>query len=235
MNSGNNSEHTALRSVYSKAVITCGLVILVATTATAQDQEGMTYDGLVPVEDAAVAAAFIDPEADFSVFERIAILDPFVAFRSNWQRDQNRNRRGSSRITARDMERIKTDVARLFKESLIERMEVDDGFEVVEFAYYDVLVLRPAIIDLDVTAPDTRSPGRTREWVSSAGAATLYLELFDSVTGEILGRVVDRQSARRNTGNIRWGGSVSNIAEARRVFGRWADQLRSFLDEYYVD
>jgi len=201
----------------------------------AQEEAAISFDSLVRIEDASVAAAYIDPDADFSVFERIAILDPFVAFRSNWQRDQNRSRRGTSRISARDMERIKTDVARLFKEVLIERMEADDGFEVVEFAYYDVLLVRPAIIDLDVTAPDTRSPGRSRTYAASAGAATLYIELFDSVSGEIIGRAIDRQGVRRAGGGVTWSNRVTNVAEARRVFGGWADQLRSFLEEHYVD
>jgi hypothetical protein len=190
---------------------------------------------LVPVENARVAGAFIDPDADFSVFERVAILDPFVAFKSNWQRDQNRDRRGSSRISASDMERIKADVARLFKEVMIERLESDDGYEVVDGANYDVLLLRPAIIDLDVTAPDTLSAGRSQTFAASTGAATLYIELFDSVSGEIIGRAIDRQGARRGGGTVSWSNRVTNVAEARRVFGHWADLLRSFLDEHYVD
>ncbi len=206
-----------------------------ASLGFAQEEEAISFDSLVRIEDASVAAAFIDPDADFSVFERIAILDPFVAFTSNWQRDQNRSRRGSSRISARDMERIKTDVARLFKEVLIERMEADDGFEVVEFAYYDVLLVRPAIIDLHVTAPDILSPGRSRSYAASAGAATLYIELFDSVSGQIIGRAIDRQGARRAGGRVSWSNRVTNVAEARRVFGGWADQLRSFLEEHYVE
>ncbi len=206
-----------------------------ASLGFAQEEEAISFDSLVRIEDASVAAAYIDPDADFSVFERIAILDPFVAFTSNWQRDQNRTRRGSSRISARDMERIKTDVARLFKEVLIERMEADDGFEVVDFAYYDVLLVRPAIIDLHVTAPDTLSPGRSRTYAASAGAATLYIELFDSVSGKIIGRAIDRQGARRAGGRVTWSNRVTNVAEARRVFGGWADQLRSFLEEHYVE
>ena len=206
-----------------------------ASMSFAQEEEGISFDGLVPVENARVASAFIDPDADFSVFERIAILDPFVAFRSNWQRDQNRSRRGSSRISASDMERIKADVARLFKEVMIERLEADDGFEVVDGANYDVLLLRPAIIDLDITAPDTLSAGRSQTYAASAGAATLYIELFDSVTSEIIGRAIDRQGARRGGGTVSWSNRVTNVAEARRVFGRWADQLRSFLEEHYVE
>jgi len=211
------------------------LALNLAATTTVLAQEGddeISFDGLERVEDSSVAMAYIDPEADFSAFERVVILEPFVAFRSNWQRDQNRSR--SRNIRASDMERIKADVASLFKEVFTERLEADDGFEVVVAADYDVLLLRPAIIDLDITAPDVRTAGRSRTFTASTGAATLYLELFDSVSGKIIGRAADRQAARRAGGNVSWSSRVTNTAEARRMFGRWADRLREFLDEHYT-
>lgn len=205
-----------------------GIAILAGNTATAQE---ISFDGLVAVDDARVAVAYIDPEADFSVFQRVMILDPHVSFRSNWQRDQNRSR--SRNIRASDMERIKADVAALFKEVVIEVLEADDGYEIVDTADYDVLLLRPAIINLDVSAPDTRSAGRTRTYASTTGAATLYLELFDSVSGAIIGRAADRQAARRFGGTVTWNNRVTNRAEARRVFRDWATKLREFLDQHY--
>jgi hypothetical protein len=193
--------------------------------------EDHSWDSLVKVEDSKMARAYIDPHADFSVFKRVAILDPFVAFRSNWQRDQNRSR--SRNISANDMERIKTDVAALFKQVFTERLEADDGYEVVDVAGEDVLLIRPAIIDLDITAPDTREAGRTRTFTASAGAATLYMEIFDSLSGDILGRAADRQVVRQAGGRVTWSNSVTNQAEARRMFGRWADRFRNFLDMHY--
>ena len=210
----------------------CALCFTFSLTAFAGDEEGISFDNLKPVEDASVAMAYIDPEADFSAFSRVMILEPYVAFRSNWQRDQNRSR--SRNIRARDMERIKADVASLFKEVLTERLEADDGFEVVDTADYDVLLVRPAIIDLDITSPDTMSAGRSRTFTASTGAATLYIELFDSVSGDIIGRAADRQATRGSRGTLSWSSRVMNTAEGRRMFGRWADQLRSFLDQHYT-
>jgi hypothetical protein len=200
-----------------------------ATVVLAEDPAQATFDGLEPVEGARVAMAYIDPNADFSVFRRVAILDPFVAFRSNWKRDQNRSRRRNLR--ASDVDRIKTDVSALFRDVFIERLEAA-GFEIVTESGEDVLVLRPAIIDLDVTAPETRTAGRSRTYTASAGAATLYIELFDSVSGDILGRAADRRASRRG-GMMTWSNRVSNRAEARRMAGRWADQLIEFLAQSY--
>jgi hypothetical protein len=36
-----------------------------------------------------------------------------------------------------------------------------------------MLLLRPAIIDLDITVPDSMSAGRSRTFTASTGAATL--------------------------------------------------------------
>jgi len=164
------------------------------------------------------------------VFKRVAILEPFVAFRSNWQRDQNRSR--TRNITSRDMNRIKEDVATLFERVLTERLEAG-GYEVVDVAGEDVMLVRPAIIDLDITAPDTRTAGRSRTFTASAGAATVYIELFDSLSGDIIGRAADRQAVRRAGGMLTWSNSVTNTVEARRMMGGWADNLVAFLDLHY--
>ena len=213
------------------AVLLAGL--LAAPAAWAEDSKSDLFENLVPVDDPQVAMAYIDPEADFSVFNRVMILDTFVAFRSGWQRDQRRGTRGV-RVTANDMERIKSDVADLFRTVFVEVLEADDGFEVVDAPDHDVLLLRPAIIDLDITAPDTMSPGRTTTFSASTGAATLYIELYDSVSGQILGRAADRTTIRNAAGTISWSNRVSNTADARRMFRNWAGLLRDFLDSHYM-
>ena len=169
------------------------MLLLAVAPGVAQDAPQMSYDGLVPVEGTKVQAVYIDPNADFGVFRRILIMDPVVSFRSNWQRDQRSKARN---VGASDMERIKTDVAILFKQVFKERLEMNDGYTVVDEAGEDVLLLRPAIIDLDIAAPDIPSGGRTRTYTTTSGAATLYIELFDSVTGDIVGRAVDRKVVR---------------------------------------
>jgi hypothetical protein len=209
------------------------LVLISFTTAFAEDAaQEVTFDGLQRIESAKVGAAYIDPAADFSVFRRVAILDPHVAFRANWQRDQNRNR--SRNIRSADMERIKADVAALFREVFTEQLEAA-GYEIVNVANEDVLILRPAIIDLDITAPDTQRAGRSRTFAASTGAATLYLQLVDSLSGAAIGRAVDRQSARRAGGTVGWSNRVTNRAEARRVVVRWADILVDFLRASYYE
>ncbi len=190
------------------------------------------FGNLELVEESEMAAAYIDPAADFGVFERVMLLDTYVSFRSGWERDQRRGTSGLG-VSARDVERIRTRVSELFNSVMVETLEANDGYEVVSEADYDVLLVRAAIIDLDVTAPDTMSATRSRTFTADSGAATLYIELYDSVSGQIIGRAIDRRAARSPGSTMRWTNRASNTADARRVFRGWADILRNFLDARY--
>lgn len=190
-----------------------------------------SFDGLERVESSRIAIAYLAPDADFSVFTRVKILEPAVAFRANWQRDQNRNR--TRNITTRDMERIKADVASLFQEVFAQRL-TSGGYEVTDEVADDVLIVRPAIIDLDIAAPETRSASAPRVFTASASAATIYVELFDAATGQIIGRGADRQATRSTGGFMTWSTRVTNVAEARSALDRWAGLLVDFLNERYA-
>ena len=214
------------------AIVFLWVLILSTSPAVFGDDTKNQFENLVPVDDAQVAVAYIDPEADFSVFKRVMLLDTFVSFRSGWQRDQRRGTR-RTRISASDMERIKSRVSEHFNSVFIETLEADDGFEIVSEPDYDVLLVRAAIIDLDISVPDTSTAGRSRTYSADSGAATLYIELFDSVSGQIIGRAFDRQGARNPGSMMRWTNRASNTADARRVFRGWANTFRGFLESHY--
>jgi hypothetical protein len=90
--------------------------------------------------------------------------------------------------------------------------------------------ITPHIVDLDVYAPDTATPGRTDQYSESAGRMTLKLEIFDSVTGDVVASFRDRQEDPR-LGWVEWRTRVSNRADAERMLKRWATLLRERLDE----
>jgi len=58
---------------------------------------------------------------------------------------------------------------------------------------------------------------------------TLLAELFDSESGQVLARVVDRDAARDNMG-MTMSSSVLNVAEARIIASEWGRALRNGLD-----
>lgn len=203
---------------------------MIFSTVSAAEEDELSYDGLTRVEGAGADAVYVLPEADFSTYGQFIVLDPVVAFRRNWQRDVNRAAVGlSGRISNDDMEQIKEDVAELFLDVFSENLE-SGGLTLAEDPGDDVLILRPAILNLDITAPDPAVGGRSRTYVANAGSATLVIELVDSVTGQILARAVDSRRARSSP-TFQWVTPGSNRAEARRVLDTWAGLLVDNLND----
>lgn len=215
---------------YPFASVTLILLATIASTAADEAQlPAVSHDGLVLQKGKVAKVLYVRPGVDFSHYKRFAILDCPVAFRKNWERDQASS---INRVTQKDMDDIKAGLSAEFRKVFIDELQSKGGYTIVESGGEDVLVLRPAIIDLDVTAPDTMSPGRSYTLTESAGAMTLYLELYDSVTSQILVRAVDRE-ASRGMGRIQWSNRVTNRAEADKVLRRWASALRERLDEVH--
>jgi hypothetical protein len=213
------------------ALVVASLFSLIAEADSASKAVKDIADGDLELRHVSdLRSVYVLPGASLSPYKRIALLDCFVEFEKNWQKDYNAEARGvGRRITEKDMERIKKEVADEFRNVFTKELETDGGYEIVDIAAADVLLLRPAIINLSVTAPDKRSPGRSTTIVSSAGQMTLYLELYDSVSDVLIAKVVDPRAAR-STGGYEVGSSVSNKAAADRILRRWANILREHLD-----
>ena len=191
----------------------------------------VTEDGLHLVPNSKMAIVYAEPGADLSEYQKIQLLEAYVAFRKNWARDQrSRSAQSPLSLTSRDIDRIKTNLAKEFRQEFTKVLE-DGGYPVVDQAAPDVLLVRPAIINLDVNAPDTMSAGRSQVYTDSAGEMTLYVELYDSVTGDLIAKAMDRRVDRRNDGFYTWTNSATNKQAAKRILRGWADILLTALNE----
>jgi len=225
--------------IRTKIALISVLTVLVGSFATVQAADDddwppkVTSDGLKLVEGTKAAALWVKDGADFSEYHSVMIVEVGVGFVKNWRRDYNRDEISMQRrVSKSDAEKIKHRVADEFKAIFKQQLNLA-GYIVFDYDFKladdDILVLRPAIMDLDVTAPDVDSASRGRTFTASAGAMTLYMEFYDSVTSSILGRVVDRQNAR-DTGMMQISSKVHNKAEADRMFRKWADLLIVKMD-----
>ena len=194
--------------------------------ASAEPPE-FTTEGLQLISNTELAVVYAQPGVDMRQYSRIYLQDVNVAFKKNWQR--NRNSATSSRISNNDMTKIKSDLADLFRD-VFSRTLQDGGYALVSEYGDDVLLIKPGIINLDIVAPETRSSGNSQTFAESAGEMTLYLELYDSMSGDLVGKAMDRQQDRQ-TGYIRWQNRVSNRAAANRILQLWANVLKQGLDE----
>ncbi len=205
-------------------------LILAISLAWAKKNPEIDEEGMRLVKDSQLATVYADPEADLSGYTKVWLEDASVQFKKNGQRDQNRGH--PFKVKDDDMERIRQDVATLFRE-VMEKELADGGYEVVAAAGPDVLRVRPAIVDLDVTAPDIQSANRSRQFSESAGEMTLHVDLYDSQTGDKIARAIDRKRDFQR-GYMEYRTSVSNRQVARRMMGSWAKALREALDEAHA-
>ena len=189
-----------------------------------------TPDGLVLQKNTKSRVVYLKPGATFTQYNRVAILDCLVEFEKDWQKDYNNSRMGlEGRVSEKDIERMKTGLAAEFKKVFTKELQDKGGYQVVETAGPDVLVLRPALVNVEVNAPDLMTAGINATVVRSAGQMTLFLELWDSSTNTLLARVLD--AAADSNSFAKQASRVTNTQAADRIIGDWAHELRVRLDE----
>lgn len=186
-------------------------------------------DGLHLVKDRKVYAAYAKPGADLSAYDKVMLVGCYVDFVKDWQKDYNMDQIGlSGRVTDKDAEAIKTRLADEFAKVFTEEL-TKKGFPVVTESGPDVLLLRPALINVDVVAPDVQTAVLQSQLVSSAGGMTLYVELYDSATSTLIGRVVDPQADDNGLGHV--ANRVTNKAAADLILRHWAELLAKHLGD----
>jgi hypothetical protein len=99
--------------------ISCAIMALLFAIASIspvwakKSQPALNDEGMELVKDSALATVYTDPGADLGIYNQIWLEDATVAFKKNWQRDQNRNQ--PLKIRTSDMEHIQNEVATVFR------------------------------------------------------------------------------------------------------------------------
>jgi hypothetical protein len=221
--------HKPALSFIAITALCAGLALSPVAFAAKEPPPEVTEDGLHLYKQTKERLAYVRPGATFTQYKKLAILDTHVEFSEDWVKNYNRDQRDPSRqIRDSDLDRAKTALQKDFKRIFTEELQEGGRYQVVDSGGPDVLILRPALINIQVSAPDLMAAGRSATYVESAGAMTIYLELWDSASNTILARVIDGQVDPRRYGQR--ASSVSNRAAADSMMRRWADELRSRLD-----
>lgn len=176
-----------------------------------------------------IAIVYAKPDASLEQYQRVYLVEPYVGFRKNWLRDQNR---GRMKVSARDMERIEAEVRQLFMEIFTAEL-LKGGYALAKERARDVLLVKPAIIGLDVNAPDPMAGGMSDTFSTTAGSMTLFMELYDSETDDLLVKAIDPTSDWETTYMHRKT-KVSNRSAATRMMTPWAQALRRGLDDAHA-
>jgi hypothetical protein len=118
------------------------------------------WDGLVLRKAKGIDLLYERPDVEYKVY-RSVVLDPVeVAFDKNW--NPNRDvRMPSARLSADDLQQMKTDMANEFRRIFAEQLAAG-GYDVVAKPLDDTLEITAGLVDVYVNAPDKMTAGRSR-------------------------------------------------------------------------
>ena len=216
-------------------LILMSLLISVGVVSASDEEDlqknNLTTDGLTVVKSTRYTETEIKKDVDWSEYTKYQISPVEVSFRKNWKRDYNRNIRGvSGQVSDKDMTRIRESMAKIVHEELDSALKEKSGLTATGEVDSGTLLFKPRIINLDVYAPDIPTSSRSNSYIRQAGRATLFLEVYDAISGEILGRWVDtREDPDR--GYLEWANRVTNTERARLIVKGWANRLVEGLDK----
>lgn len=209
------------------ALLASTLAVAPAFAQTKADfEEAMSYDGLKKIEVKGLDLAFARPGATLAAYKKVIVEPVEVAFHKDWDPTRTGSR---LKLSATERENIRSGVAKIVHEEFVKVLQAKGNYKVVNEAGPDVLRVKPKVLNLFVNAPDASNVGRSQTYTVSAGEMTLFMELYNSETGAVLARVVDRREAR-NTGMMTLSSSVVNAGEAQAIASTWARILRDALD-----
>ncbi len=208
-------------------LLAAALLAGVAHSASQADFDAkMSHDGLARINVKGVSLAYARPGATLAAYKRVKIDPVEVAFEKDWKAS-----RPGSRIplSTQELDEIRTGLAKLIQDQFVKALEAKGRYPVVKESGPDVLRLRIYVVNLKVNAPANVSSGRTQTFTMSAGEMTLFMDLFDSETGQIIARVIDRREGRADS-VMRMSSRVTNVAQAEDIAAEWARILRDALD-----
>lgn len=205
--------------------------LMLSGFALAQDAPETSYDGLVKQEKGRFKLTYVDPDIDFTGYNKYIPGNAQFQFRAVKKTSSTTARRSNQRefwISEKDQQKLEDTVSAVFADELAK----SEAFTEVDEPGPDTLIIRGALHDIvSQVPPDTI--GRSEIYLSSVGEATLIIEAVDSLSGEVIYRAIERRAAQRPGGQMMLSNTVTSWAEVRRLARRWASNLRDGMDSIH--
>lgn len=170
-----------------------------------------TVESFRRVPESRADEAFVKPGVDFSRYRQLQAVPLEIYYYE-----------GQQPPLAEDLDRVRS----IFREAFLEA--IGDDYQLVQEAGPDVLGVRASLVDLKLSPALGTLPvkGRAAHLVAN-GELTFFMELTDSVSGEVLARAADQEKSPMTaaaSGGREW-------EETEVAAQRWAAMFRAFLDE----
>jgi hypothetical protein len=217
-----------------KLVAVAATVLIVGCSAEPTIQTGpeaeTTFDGLVRIDNARFAMAWVDPDIDLTQYNKIMPGGAEFEFRNVQKTSAMAARRSNESefwISDTDKQRL----VDLVSDTFTEELQRSEHFTFTEEAGPDTMIITGALHDIVSRVPP-EDVGRSEIWLRSLGEATLIIELRDSLSNEVIYRAVERRAVESQSQMTR-AHTATSWAEVRRWARRWATRLREGLDSIH--
>ena len=199
----------------------------------ATGKDVVTPDGLHRVKWEPFSLSFVRPGAKLGDYDAIILDQVTISYQRPPKRGNimpgandglNDNFALSSSATA--------SMKRYFQAAFTRELAKSSAFKIVDEPGPNVLRVAGHIVGLVITAPpqNQQLPDET-VYTSSSGAMTLILKVNDSVTGESLVEVGQRQDIGNGFQDFYQSNPVTNSGAARQLFDGWAMSLRREIEQ----
>jgi hypothetical protein len=202
----------------------------VSTSAHAQESaalnEALSFDGLQKTNIKGIELAYVRPGVTLADYTSVQLAPVYVAFAKDWTATAAPG--SPFAVSAYKVNEVKQQVATLVHKAFVKEIQTKGGFPIVSASGPHVLLVKINIVNLNIVAPLQQSASMSATWTSTSGSATLYAELFDSETGQVIARIVDAQAVDNNGQNSYY---MNNMANAQWIAEAWAKKLVDGLDK----
>jgi hypothetical protein len=214
------------------------LTLVAACTGTPEIETGddaeILVDNLHKVDNSRADMAYVDPDVDFSKYNKILLIPLAVDHveikqpSSSGSMTRNKNRKWE--LT--DTDKVKLQEA--FHDAMVKQFSDKGGYPIVTEPGDDVMTIQGTLLGIAPSSPKddnlSRSTGRSTTYTEGAGAMSVMVALGDSESGEVLGVMKDTRASASYWGR---NNSVSNWSDVRTMFNSWALLIRKSLDEVH--
>ena len=211
------------------------VTLVAACTSTPTIQTGNdaeTINGnLHKVDNSRADLSYINPDADFSKYQKIMLMplgvDKVEIKQPDTSSSPNRNR---AHWELTDQDRLK--LQELFHDAMSKQLQEKEGYSIVTKPGDDVLQIQARLLAIAPSGPkddfQSRPVGRSTVYTDGAGAMAVGVAFGDSQNGEILALMKDSRTTHSNWGR---NNSVGNLSDVRQMFSAWASSIRKGLDK----
>lgn len=213
------------------------IAMLAACAKTPEVQTGANAEvingNLHKVDNASFKVAYVDPDADFTKYNRVLVkplgLDNVEIIQPS---------SSSSIVGNKDWVLTDSDKAMLseaYMDAMKEQLETKGGYALTSEPADDVLEISAILTAIAPSAAKddnmSRGVGRTRVYTEGAGSMSIAVAYGDSETGEVLGLAKDSRASNNTSFGIN--NSVTNRSDVRRMLSSWAANIRVGLDRVH--